>query len=558
MDEKITQMKKNIVEIIINYCQKFIDISDDFDIQYLIYILLSRLYSCKYEKYQKLLNPLLVNSIINMCFFKGSPMGLISLVINKILTLEKKEHSQLKNLLTKKLKESENKDGFLYLQKPLTKEQKSLNEEDLEEIISEESLILFQSDLKFGFYNKEIINAGENFIFYEEIKHSFSILHFYLNLDDLDINFTITDLTLDKKIYKKERIYSEIDTPLKIIMIFSDPKILKFEFDNSYSWFRSKTIKYKVNIFYPEFPYKINEKILVGKYIKDIKRKKAKINLLNIKRAKTMIDNEIQDKLLIIKINGHNKVFNCKNVEDNLKAIASMKKDKYLLINSIFIKIKEKEGDKSYFYFHSKTQDNKENNYKLIEKELTKENFENYLKQIIIDITNINIVNLFITNKFIDLEQNPLKKILGFDPILNSEESFKKILFIFQNLCQTQLLYYIYKKYSGFKINFFNNGEIINLIEEFTGLNKDANIEENTKIIYEGIKKLKFSEGKQINIILGNCGSDNYNESNILLNKLKENIIIQNEENKNINIIVIDKEFNNEFLDNSHIFYLNK
>ena len=142
-------------------------------------------------------------------------------------------------------------------------------------------------------------------------------------------------------------------------------------------------------------------------------------------------------------------------------------------------------------------------------------------------------------------------------------------------MCQTQLLYYIYKKfdnnesddiimfinyteYSGFQINLFNSGEIINLIEEFNGLNKDANIEENSKIIYEGIKKLKFSEEMQINIILGNCGSDNDNESNIMLNKLKENIIIQNEENKNINIIVIDKEFNNEFLDNSHIFYLNK
>ena len=507
-----------------------------------------------------------------MCFFKGSPMGLISLVINKILTSEKKEYSQLKNLLSKKLKESENKKGFLYIEKQLNKDQKDLIEEDLEEIISEESLFLCQNDLKFGFFNKEIINAGETFIFYEEIKHSFSILHFYFYLDDLDIKFTITDLTLDKKIYKRERIYSEVDTPIKMIMFFSEPRILKFEFDNSYSWFTSKTIKYKVNIFYPENAYKIIEKILLDKYIKDIEKIKRKKYVQNIKHSKTVINNETQDKLLFIKINGNNKVFNYKNVEENLEAITSMKKDKYLSINSIFIKFKEKEGDKSYFYFYSNSQMNIENYGKLIENELTQENFENYINQIAKNKTTLNVVNLFITNKsFINLENPSLKKLLGFDPILKAEESFKKILFVIQNLCQAQLLYYIYKKsnindtgdiiifinytkYSGFQINMFNNGEIIDCIDKFKGLNKEETVEENSKIIDEGIKKLNFNEEKQINIILGNCGD---NESNIMVNKLKENIKIKNEERKNINIEKIDKEFIKEFVNNSHIFYLN-
>ena len=102
------------------------------------------------------------------------------------------------------------------------------------------------------------------------------MLDFCLNLADLDIKFTITDVTEGKQIYSKERLESTMETPLKIVMFFTKPRILKFEFDNSYSWFTSKTIKYKVNIFYPEKPYKIIEKILVCKYTKKIEKIKRK------------------------------------------------------------------------------------------------------------------------------------------------------------------------------------------------------------------------------------------------------------------------------------------
>ena len=58
-------------------------------------------------------------------------------------------------------------------------------------------------------------------------------------------------------------------------------------------------------------------------------------------------------------------------------------------------------------------------------------------------------------------------------------------------------------------------------------------------------------------IILGNYG-DNKDDDNGL-DKLKENID-KNEEmkNGNVTVIKIDTEFNNEFMNNSHVFYLDE
>ena len=49
-------------------------------------------------------------------------------------------------------------------------------------------------------------------------------------------------------------------------MFFTKPGIFQFEFDNSYSWLRSKTVRYKVNKFYPQKAYYLERKIILMKY----------------------------------------------------------------------------------------------------------------------------------------------------------------------------------------------------------------------------------------------------------------------------------------------------
>ena len=194
MDDKIKEQRKGLGDIIINYCQQFIDIIDVFQIQYIIFILLSRLYSCKYKKFAEDINNILSESIINMCFFKTSPMKLISDFINKILESDKPENLSLQKLLLIKIKELKDEEGFLYQmpeniekkykdkkikeepkktkknksKKKKTDDEEESEEEDddlfeaenlekFEEIISDENLFLLHNDLKFGYFNQKVI-----------------------------------------------------------------------------------------------------------------------------------------------------------------------------------------------------------------------------------------------------------------------------------------------------------------------------------------------------------------------------------------------------------------
>ena len=165
--------------------------------------------------------------------------------------------------------------------------------------------MILEKDLKIGFFYTKNIKAGENFVFYEEINDSFAILDFCMTILQLDIKLKITDLTEGRIIYEKEGIDQLIHCPLKLVMFFSNPRILKFEFDNSYSWFTSKTVKYKVNIFYPKNPYLIGHQILISKYLnkiikgRDIRKgkDKNKQKLKNKKKDKDKDENneEIND-----------------------------------------------------------------------------------------------------------------------------------------------------------------------------------------------------------------------------------------------------------------------
>ena len=617
MDKKTRELRKKLGEIIIKYCEQFVDVIDIFPIQYIIFILISRLYSCKYKKYNDEINPILAESIINMCFFKNSPMNLIADFIDKILESENPENDDLKKILIIKIKEVKDEEEFLYqmpeevekkywnkkikyepkkskAKKSKSKKKKAKNEEENEEeeeeedepeeednkpgekfedIISEENLFLLHNDLKLCYFNKKVIKSGEKFIFFEEINSEYSLLDFCLDLNDLDIKFTITDMTEGKQIYNKDRLISTIDTPLKIVMFFTNPRVLKFEFDNSYSWVRSKTLKYKTNIFYPKYPYLINHHISLGQYINTISKTKRDLAKKKYKGKKKIL-NDDTDKLLIIKINGKNKIFNCVNVKDNLEAINHLIKIKYLSMLSLFIKVKQEnnEKEKSLFYCYSK--EKKE----LIENELTQENFENVLnKTLLNENASLNVVNIYIINSNLNNSINyskwSIRKLLGFEPISNGINANSKILYFIQDLSQAQLLYCLYKqintgelvdtllllnynKNSGYQISSFDTDEILETNECFKGLNKEANFEEDVKILIDGIKKFDLGEERKISVVICNSFDDKENVLGNLEDKLKENLAKEENGMKNVNVIKTDEEFNKELINYSHIFYL--
>ena len=360
-------------------------------------------------------------------------------------------------------------------------------------------------------------------------------------------------------------------------MFFSSPRILKFEIDNSYSWIRAKTIRYKTNVFYPKLPYNIGHQILISKYKKILLQTKTFIinNTKKPKKKKKNFDDD-GDKLLILKIDGENRVLNCVNVKQNLEAINKMIKDKYLSVSSLYLKIKNKEKkeenneEKSYFYYYK-------GNEGLIEEELKKERLEKYLYDILSKSNaNFNIFNLYLINGDTNTNNHfyfySINELFGFEPVIKIDGNTPKIIFSIQYLSQAQLLYQLYKqvtnqeyqdiillinytKFGGYQLILYYNEEIISNIKDFNALNKNTSIDENINIICNGINKLKENE-RNIDIVFMTSIDDKENE--ITPDKLEQKLMEKINENdkNNIRIIKPDLEFNKEMEINSHIFYL--
>ena len=83
-NEEIEELKGQLCDIIIAYAKKFISLTNNFSVQYIIYILIKRIFFSNYEKYKNASKNLLIKALSNLCFFENS-IEMISYFINKIL-----------------------------------------------------------------------------------------------------------------------------------------------------------------------------------------------------------------------------------------------------------------------------------------------------------------------------------------------------------------------------------------------------------------------------------------------------------------------------------------
>ena len=255
-----------------------------------------------------------------------------------------------------------------------------------------------------------------------------------------------------------------------------------------------------------------------------------------------------------------------------------MVRDNYLRISSIYIdKLKEnrekKENEKSSFYY-------KENN-NLIQKELNKENFMEYINENIISNSkaNIDIINLYIISgdsNIIDTHYISVEDILGFEPEIKNEGiNTCKILYFMQYLHQAQLIYYLFNKIknnetidivllinytniSGYQICLYKDGEILLRVDKLIGINKNESLEVNMGIISDKIKE--FGKDNKIEILI----AENIDENDESINAVKigdelmKKLGMNMEEEGNLKVIYLNKDFNKEVGLNSHIFYLDE
>ena len=568
-EDEIEEMREKICELVLKYVEKYKGVNNIYEFQYVLYVLAKRVFFLFEGKFRNKIEPIIAEIMINLCFYKINSIEEIKIFIKEILKSDNDIYLNLKNLLQRKIDFIQMNPNF-QLNKNNNSKKNSENYSTNIENISNEALFLLEGDLKLGYFLSRKIKNGEYFNFYVELKEPFSLLDFCANIEEYNIKLSIIDLTNDKYLIKNIEI-NAFSSPYKICLFFTRPVICKFIFDNTYSWIRDKNIKYKVNVFYPQKEFFIRKKILLFKYQEKLFRNKIIEGKVNDKK-------NIGKNLFLIKFKGINKAFNSLDVIRNIQTCDKLIENKNININSIYVSKSLNENNKSYFYF-------KKNN--TLEKyELNKNNFENCIKDNILKNSNlediIEIVNIYIikhisqNNNSTDnnnLEFSPLlniEDILGFIPDILDENNKLKILFFCQYLLQAQLLYYLFKcfhnkenkdivllinysKNEGFQISQYKNGEIkLNIIN----LKNEENIEKNIEIICNEIKK--YENKRKVDILINeNIIDDKENEidSDKLYQLIKSKLNMDEEENS-FYICKLNKEFNDDMIKYSHIFYL--
>ena len=568
IDDDIQSMRENLCKLIIIYVEKYKAIKTLFEFQYVLYVLIKRIYFHFYDKYKDKVDNLLSEIVINLCFFKEETIEEIKIFINEILKSNDDKNSNLIKLITEKIEQNKSNQDFNYKQEENDSSIKTDDQIDnyFTNItnVSIETIYITQSDLRIGFFNKKKIKAGEIFTFYVELSKPYGIIDFCLALDDYDIKLRIKNLTEGREVYNENEV-TIFHCPLKLTMFFTKPGIFQFELDNSYSWLRSKTVRYKINKFYPMKSYYLYRKIILMKY-KEIINKRKQMTKINYNTYQF-------EKIFLVKFNGENNSYNCSDTTLNIEISNKMGRDNYLKISTIYLNI-SKEKEQSCFYVL-------ENN-NFIKYDLNKNNFMKYINENILEKSkvNIDIINLYLITNNENIEDThymSIEDILGFEPEINLDElnnKYCKVLFFLQYFHQAQMLYYLFSKinneekfqnvilvnynsFSGYQICVYKNGEIFLKMNDIE-LNKEETLKSNMALIAKKIKEINNEE--KIEILIGENIDENDKEMNAekVGDELIKKLGMSLEEEGNLKVVYLNKDFNNEVNLNSHIFYLNE
>ena len=536
-DSDLEFMREKISKIIINYVERFKNIPNLLELQYIHFSLLKRIYFNHYESLEKEVIPLFVQILINLCLYKDKDkIKQVIQFVNVLLNSKDKEDEEFRELLKEKFKEAKNNSDFNFNYDKNIKG--NLNQ------FENETIYIDETNLHLGFFNNQDIEPGETFEFYVELQKPLSLIDFSLIVKSYDIDLTVTNLSDGNIVYQEKKLKAE-KTPLKLDLFFTKPGILKFELDNSYSWIRSKSISYKTNVFYPQIPSIFENKIAISKYqeIINITKKISGIKVSN--------DNKInlkKDQILF--------TYNIDELKKNIEILNSMIVSCQIKILTIFLDKEKEEGEdkeKKYFYYE------KEN---MVKNELTQENFEEFISENK-NKTGNTIVNLFIISgddtDVLKSKDLSILSVLGFEPQIQDENT-NNLLYFIQYYDQAQLLYYLcnkskdqenallinYSKFGGYQIAIFLNREIIKEIEELKKINKGEFLENNIELVSCVIKKM----GKEQVIKILVTDSIDPEEKNITAEKMSETIQkslgIKSEKEGNYKIIKLNRDYNIE------------
>ena len=234
---------------------------DSFKAQFACFLILKRLYFI-FPKYLNEISDLIVTNLINLISFNEKIVEEYKDIFEPFLIyLIQKGEENLKNKLIERLNKikHELKKDYLNIE--------NNNNLDIEKNNVESDIIYINNfNLNIGCPINIEISAGDEEEKIIDVKYPNSLLYIGFNLSYYDINFHLIkycpniDFSLmsneksEKKIqYEDQKFFYEIfkldkSKGAKIVIFIKNPGIYKIIFDNRYSWFNAKLIRYRCTI----------------------------------------------------------------------------------------------------------------------------------------------------------------------------------------------------------------------------------------------------------------------------------------------------------------------
>jgi hypothetical protein len=288
-----------------------------FDLQFVCYIILKRIYFT-FPQFRKQIEDLLAMSLVNLCCFKEP--------------FERESTEECRSFIAFLLN-SENTDEDLKTKLRKRMESKGINldiknEEEVKDV-EFENLKLSDFNLRVGYPSSFDIDAGSEMSRYIEVHEPNSLVYigFATSANDITLHLlkyvasdeevhqttetesdsledeeNFTDKGHFQPVLKLDRIDSAL-TPVKIVMFVKEPGTYKLIWDNSFSWFTGKTLRYRLSVLRPLSQIDV-ERVVDFESI----RTKLRSNIEEAKNEEQKISPHL-NKLLLVKFEGKNRSY---------------------------------------------------------------------------------------------------------------------------------------------------------------------------------------------------------------------------------------------------------
>ena len=241
---------ENIFKISLLVLNTLIIYENEFDLQFICFLILRRIYFI-FPQFRKETEDLLASSLINLCKFQSKEESKTIIECKQLLNyLLKEGNDTLKGKINHRL-ESNGKNLNIELEK---------NEIIDNSLIEYDVLNLYDFNLKTGYPLYTRIEAGSKFFKYIEVENKNSLVYIGYSIEYYNIDFHLLkycaninqelndDDNLNDNFVEIVKFERSGETPVKIILFVKEPGIYKIIFDNSFSWFTQKEVKYRINI----------------------------------------------------------------------------------------------------------------------------------------------------------------------------------------------------------------------------------------------------------------------------------------------------------------------